>query len=116
MTTSAAVFFKYRTNRAMILPISIRSIPSQPAASARSTRLFCGRMIFRPWCSLARRLALLHLLLLRGMLLLELLSLLSVTLLHLLFLPVVVVFRSGLLVLLFLLLLEFLVILRLLRC
>ena len=84
------------------------------AASAQSMRLFRGRTALRLRCSLVRRLALLHLLLLSGMLLLDLLRLLSVTLLHLLFLCVVVVFRGGLLVFFFLLLLEFLVILRLL--
>jgi len=68
----------------------------------------------RLWCSLARRLTLLHLLLLSGMFLLHLLCLLSVALLHLLFLRVVVVFRGRLLMFFILLLLEFLVILRLL--
>ena len=51
-------------------------------------RLFRGSRALRLWCSLARRLALLHLLLLSGMLLLDLLRLLSVTLFHLLFLRV----------------------------
>jgi hypothetical protein len=78
------------------------------AASAQSMRLFRLR------CSLAWRLALLQLLLLSGMPLLDLLCLLSVALLHLLFLRVVVVFCGRLLMFLFLLLLEFLVILRLL--
>src|SRR6202451_2427081 len=77
-------------------------------------RFFCGRTALRPWRSLARRLALLHLLLLSGLLLLDLLRLLSVALLPLLFLRVVVVFRGSLLMLFFLLLLELLVILRLL--
>jgi hypothetical protein len=86
--------------------------PALPAA--QSMRLFCGRTALRLWCSLARRLALLHLLLLSGMLLLKLLRLLSVALLHRLFLRFVVVFLGGLLVFFFLLLLEFLVILRLL--
>lgn len=74
------------------------------AASAQSMRLFRRRLR----CSLAWRLALLHLLLLSGILLLDLLCLLSVALLHLLFLRVVVVFCGRLL------LLKFLVILRLL--
>jgi len=77
-------------------------------------RLLRGRTALRLWCSLARRLALLHLLLLSGMPLLKLLRLLRVALLHRLFLRVVVVFLGGLLVFFFLLLLEFLVILRLL--
>ena len=77
-------------------------------------RLFRGRTALRLWCRLARRLALLHLLLLSGMPLLKLLRLLSVALLHRLFLRVVVVFLGGLLVFFFLLLLESLVILRLL--
>ena len=77
-------------------------------------RLFRGRTALRLWCSLAGRLALLHLFLLSGMLLLDLLRLLSVALFHLLFLRVVVVFRGGLLMFFFLLLLELLVILRLL--
>ena len=81
---------------------------------ARSMRLFRGRTALRLWCSSGRRLALLHLFLLRGMLLLNLLRLLSVALLHLLFLRVVVVFRGRLLMFFILLLLEFLVILRLL--
>jgi hypothetical protein len=84
-------------------------------AGAQSMRLFRGRAALRLWCSLARRLALLHLLLLSVMLLLDLLGLLSVALFHLLFLSVVVVFRSGLLMFFVLLLLELLVILRLLR-
>ena len=71
-------------------------------------------MALRSWCSLARRLALLHLFLLRGMLLLDLLRLLSVALFHLLFLRVVVVFLGGLLMFFFLLLLEFLMLLVLL--
>lgn len=56
-----------------------------------------------------RRLVLLQLLLLSGMLLLDLLRLLSVALLHLLFLRLVVVFRGGLLMSFSLLLLVFLV-------
>jgi hypothetical protein len=80
------------------------------AASAQSMRLSRRRLR----CSLAWRLALLQLLLLSGMPLLDLLCLLSVALLHLLFLRVVVVFCGRLLMFLFLLLLEFLVILRLL--
>ena len=71
--------------------------------------------LFPPWCSLARRLTLLHLLLLGSMLLLDLLRLLSVPLLHLLFLGVVIVSCRGLLMFPVLLLLQFLVILRLLR-
>ena len=77
-----------------------------------SMRLLRGRTALRLWCSLGRRLALLHLLLLSGMLLLKLLRLLSVALLHLLFLRVIVVFLNGLLVFFFLLLLELLVVLR----
>src|SRR3984885_13772594 len=73
-----------------------------------------GRAALRLWCSLGRRLTLLHLLLLSGMLLLNLLCLLSVALFHLLFLCVVVVFCGGLLMFFFLLLLKLLVILRLL--
>ena len=57
---------------------------------------------------------LLHLLLLSGMLLLKLLRLLRVTLFHRLFLGVVEIFLRRLLVFFFLLLLEFLMILRLL--
>ncbi len=82
--------------------------PGLRRSSVQSVRLF------RLWCSLARRVVLLHLLLLSGMLLLDLLRLLSVALLHLLILRVAVVFRGGLLMFLFLLLLEFLVILVLL--
>ena len=67
-------------------------------------RLLRGRTALRLWCSLGRRLALLHLFLLSGMLLLKLLRLLSVALLHLLLLRVIVVFLNGLLVLCFLLL------------
>ena len=90
-----------------------RGYPALPsAASAQSMRLFRGRTALRLWCR--RRLTLLHLFLLSGMLLLNLLGLLSVALLHLLFLRVVVVFRGGLLVFFILLLLEFLMILRLL--
>ena len=63
------------------------------------------------WCSLARSLALFHLLLLSGMLLLELLRLLCMPLFHLLLLRVVVVLLGGLLMFFFLLLLEFLVLL-----
>ena len=85
-------------------------LPCLAAASARSMRLFRRWL----WCSLARRLALLQLFLLSGMLLLDLLRLLSVALFHLLFLRVVVVFRSRLLMFFFLLLLELLMILRLL--
>ena len=91
-----------------------RTAAIQPGLAAQSMRLFRRRTALRLWCSLARRLALLHLLLLSGMLLLKLLRLLSVALLHWLFLRVVVVFRGGLLVFFFLLLLEFLVILCLL--
>jgi len=77
-------------------------------------RFFRGRSALRLCCTLVRRLSLLHLFLLSGMLLLDLLRLLSVALFHLLFLSVVVVFRGGLLMFFFLLLLELLVILRLL--
>jgi hypothetical protein len=58
-------------------------------------------------------LPLLHLPILAGVLLLKLLRLLRMTLFHLLYLRVAVVFLSGLLVFLFLLLLERFVILRL---
>ena len=87
---------------------------SSPAWQRNSMRLFRGRTALRLWCSLARRLVLLHLLLLSDVLLLDLLRLLSVALFHLLFLCVIIVFRGGLLVFFFLLLLEFLMILRLL--
>jgi hypothetical protein len=86
--------------------------PLPAAASAGSMRFSRGRTALRLCCSLGRRLALLHLLLLSGMLLLELLRLLSVALLHLLFLGVIVVSLGGLLVFFLLLLLELLVILR----
>src|ERR1700733_13253667 len=72
-------------------------------------RLFRGRPALRLWCSSRRRLVLLHLFLLGGMLLLHLLRLLRVALLHLLFFRVVVVFRGGLLMFFVLLLLIFLV-------
>ena len=82
-----------------------RGYPAWPAAvSLQSVGLS------RLGCRLARRLALLHLLLLSGMLLFDLLRLLSVALLHLLILRGAVVFRGGLLMFLFLLLLEALVV------
>ena len=68
-------------------------------------RLFRGRTALWPWRSLARCLALLHLLLLSGVLLFKLLCLLSVALLHRLLLRLAVVFRGGLLMFLGLLLL-----------
>ena len=77
-------------------------------------RLFRRRAALRFRCRWPRRLVLLHLLLLSGMLLLDLLRLLSVALLHLLFLSLVVAFRGGLLMFFFLLLLELLMVLRLL--
>ena len=75
---------------------------------------FRRRTVFRPWRRLSRRLTLLHLLLLSGVLLLKLLRLLRVALFHRLFLGVVKVFLRGLLMFFFLLLLEFLMFLRLL--
>ena len=57
---------------------------------------FLSGMARRLRCSLARRLFLLHLLLLSGVLLFDLLRLLSVALLHLLFLSVVVVLGLSL--------------------
>src|ERR1700685_3890750 len=71
-------------------------------------------LLFRLRCILPRRLALCQLLLLSSMPLLDLFRLLPVALLHLLFLRVVVVSRGGLLMFLFLPLLESLVILPLL--
>src|ERR1039458_845622 len=57
-----------------------RTAAIQPGLAAQSMRLFRRRTALRLWCSLARRLALLHLLLLSGMLLLKLLRLLSAAL------------------------------------
>jgi hypothetical protein len=99
-------------------PISLSSCRqsaqlSVGTVSAQSMRLFRGRTALRFRCSRARRLALLHLLLLSGMLLLDLLRLLRVPLLHLLSLRLVVVFRGGLLMFFFLLLLESLMVLLL---
>ena len=71
-----------------------------------------GSTALRLRCRLGR-LALLHLLLLSGVLLLKLLRLLRMALFHLLYLRVIVLFLGGLLVFLFLLLLERLVIQRL---
>jgi hypothetical protein len=71
---------------------------SKSAVSVPLMRLFGRRTALRLWCSLARWLALLHLLLLSSMLLFELLRLLSVALLHLLLLCVVVVLLGALLV------------------
>jgi len=92
-----------------------RGYPALAAAPSAQSMWFFRRMALRLWRSLARRLFLLHLFLLSGMLLFDLLRLLSVALFHLLFLCVVVVLRGGLLMFFFLLLLQLLVILRLLR-
>lgn len=87
---------------------------SSGTVSTQSMWLFRRRTALRFRCSWPRRLALLHLLLLSGVLLLDLLCLLSVALLHLLFLRLVIVFRCGLLMFFFLLLLELLMVLGLL--
>ena len=98
------------------LGFSNRSISNRAAARTplQLMLLFSRRTALRPWCILARRLTLLYVLLLAGMFLLHLLRLLGMALLHLLLLRVAIVFLGGLLVFPFLLLLQFLVILRLL--